>query len=192
MGVRSEDWVKARALLDPQIRVVELASDDAWIRDTGPTFIVKDEGDSREVRGVDWGFNAYGALYGPYVQDELVARKVLEVEGARRYRAPLVMEGGSFHVDGEGTCLVREGQGWSTSCGVGDASNHLTMDGRINHHHPLFSSNGSSGDGGVPAAPVPESGPGQGGDRSAPQGVPQRRQGEWILSSTGPPAPTRR
>lgn len=41
VGVRSEDWAKARALLDPQIRVVELASDDAWIRDTGPTFIVK-------------------------------------------------------------------------------------------------------------------------------------------------------
>jgi agmatine/peptidylarginine deiminase len=59
------------------------------------------------VRGVDWGFNAYGKLYTPYDKDELVARKVLEIEGARRYRAPLVMEGGSFHVDGEGTCLVR-------------------------------------------------------------------------------------
>lgn len=39
-------------------------------------------------------------------QDELVARKVLEMEGVHRYQAPLIMEGGSFHVDGEGTCLV--------------------------------------------------------------------------------------
>lgn len=41
VGVRSEDWVKARALLHPDVRVVELASDDAWVRDTGPTFVVK-------------------------------------------------------------------------------------------------------------------------------------------------------
>ena len=41
VGVRSEDWAKARALLHPDVRVVELASDDAWIRDSGPTFVVK-------------------------------------------------------------------------------------------------------------------------------------------------------
>ncbi len=32
-------------------------------------------------------------------------RKVLEIEGAERYRAPLVLEGGSIHVDGEGTVI---------------------------------------------------------------------------------------
>lgn len=41
VGVRSEDWAKARALLHPDVRVVELTSDDAWIRDSGPTFVVK-------------------------------------------------------------------------------------------------------------------------------------------------------
>lgn len=35
-----------------------------------------------------------------------MARKVLEIERVPRYKAPLVMEGGSFHVDGEGTCMV--------------------------------------------------------------------------------------
>jgi hypothetical protein len=40
------------------------------------------------------------------VQDALVARKVLEVENIRRYKAPFVMEGGAFHVDGEGTLIV--------------------------------------------------------------------------------------
>jgi agmatine deiminase len=37
-----------------------------------------------------------------------VARKVLEIEGADRYRAPIVLEGGSIHVDGEGTVLTTE------------------------------------------------------------------------------------
>ena len=37
-----------------------------------------------------------------------MAAKVCELEGAPRYRAPLVLEGGSIHVDGEGTCLTTE------------------------------------------------------------------------------------
>ena len=45
---------------------MELACDDSWIRDSGPTFVVKDEADEREVRGIDWGFNAYGGIYEPF------------------------------------------------------------------------------------------------------------------------------
>ena len=33
---------------------------------------------------------------------------MLEIERAGRYRAPLVLEGGSIHVDGEGTVLTTE------------------------------------------------------------------------------------
>ena len=44
------------------------------------------------VRGVDWRFNAWGGLAGglyfPWDQDDLVAHKVLEIEGCDRYRAP--------------------------------------------------------------------------------------------------------
>ena len=110
VGVRAKDWATARVLLSPEVRVVELGCDDAWVRDSGPTFVIKEDGENetREVRGVDWGFNAYGGLYAPCERDQLVARKLLEVEGVRRYKAGLVMEGGSFHVDGEGTCLVTE------------------------------------------------------------------------------------
>jgi agmatine deiminase len=64
------------------------------------------------VRGVDWHFNAWGGLEGglyfPWDQDDAVARRVLEIEGCARYRAPLVNEGGAVHVDGEGTALVTE------------------------------------------------------------------------------------
>ena len=41
-------------------------------------------------------------------QDDLVARKVLEVERLDRYRAPMINEGGAIHSDGEGTLLVTE------------------------------------------------------------------------------------
>jgi agmatine deiminase len=104
-----EQFVHARCTLPDAIRVVEMSTNDAWMRDVGPTFVVNKAGD---VRGVDWIFNAWGGLggglYFPWDQDDLVARKVLEMEGRDRYRAPFVLEGGAIHVDGEGTLITTE------------------------------------------------------------------------------------
>lgn len=109
VGVSAAEYQVARALLDPRIRVIEMSHDDCWMRDVGPTFVVNRRG---AVRGVDWQFNAWGGLQGglyfPWDQDDLVARKVLEIEGRDRYRAPIINEGGAIHVDGEGTALVTE------------------------------------------------------------------------------------
>ncbi len=105
VGVRDAQFEHARELLAPEVRVVELSTDDAWMRDIGPSFLI---GAGSELRGVDWRFNAWGGLYDDWSRDERAAAKVLEVEGAARYRAPLVLEGGSIHVDGEGTVLTTE------------------------------------------------------------------------------------
>jgi agmatine deiminase len=109
VGVSASLYQVARAMLPERVRVVEMAHNDSWMRDVGPTFVVDVTG---EVRGVDWAFNAWGGLNGglyfPWDQDDLVARKVLEIEGRARYRAPLINEGGAIHIDGEGTALVTE------------------------------------------------------------------------------------
>jgi hypothetical protein len=109
VGASRGQYVHARAMLPDAIRVVEISSDDAWMRDVGPTFVVGGDG---TLRGVDWVFNAWGGvsggLYFPWDQDDLVARKVLEMEGCDRYRAPFVLEGGAIHVDGEGTLITTE------------------------------------------------------------------------------------
>jgi agmatine deiminase len=109
VGVSNAQFDEARRSLEPRIRVVRLESDDAWMRDVGPTCLVGPRG---EVRGVDWHFNAWGGLdgglYFPWDRDELVARRVLALEGLDRYRAPIVCEGGAIHSDGEGTLLVTE------------------------------------------------------------------------------------
>ena len=80
------------------------------MRDVGPTFVVDGRGGRR---GVDWLFNAWGGLRGrPLLplgpRRPGGRRRSLEIEGADRYRAPLVLEGGAIHVDGEGTCLTTE------------------------------------------------------------------------------------
>lgn len=109
MAVSDSQFENCRAMLPPEVRVVEVSTDDAWLRDTGPTFVV--DGDGRR-RGVDWRFNAWGGteggLYFPWDRDDRVAAKVLEIEGDDRYRAPIVLEGGAIHVDGEGTVLTTE------------------------------------------------------------------------------------
>ncbi len=109
MAVSDAHFERCRSLLSPGVRVVEISSDDAWMRDTGPTFVIDERGGRR---GVDWHFNAWGGLegglYAPWERDARVARKVLEIESAERYRAPLVLEGGAIHADGEGTVMVTE------------------------------------------------------------------------------------
>jgi agmatine deiminase len=102
-------YLIAREMLDPVIRVVEMTSNDSWIRDCGPTFVVNDAG---VVRGIDWKFNAWGGLAGglyfPWDQDDLVGEKVVELERDDRYAPDFVLEGGSIDVDGEGTVLTTE------------------------------------------------------------------------------------
>ncbi len=109
MGVSAAQFQNARARLPDGVRVVEMSSNDAWIRDCGPTFVIDGKG---RRRGVDWTFNAWGGLNGglyfPWDRDDEVAHKVLEIEAADRYRSPVVLEGGAIHVDGQGTCLTTE------------------------------------------------------------------------------------
>jgi agmatine deiminase len=109
VGVSAAQFANARARLPRRVRVVELSSNDAWMRDCGPTFVIDNRG---RRRGVDWTFNAWGGLdgglYFPWDRDDEVAQKVLELEGADRYRTPFVLEGGAVHVDGQGTCLTTE------------------------------------------------------------------------------------
>jgi agmatine deiminase len=109
MCVSPGQFLNARHLLPSQVRVVEMSSNDSWMRDCGPTFVKNGQG---VVRGIDWDFNAWGGLesglYFPWDLDDLVAQKVINIENLDRYKAPLVLEGGSIHVDGEGTLLTTE------------------------------------------------------------------------------------
>lgn len=110
MGVSAMQFRNARGMLSAQVRVVEIANNDSWMRDCGPTFVVNDHG---EVRAVDWDFNAWGGLKGglyfPWDLDDQVAQKVIEIERVDRYKAHgFVLEGGSIHVDGQGTLITTE------------------------------------------------------------------------------------
>jgi len=109
MLVSARQFANARAKLPDTVRVVEVSTNDSWCRDVGPSFLL---GPNGTLGGVDWPFNAWGGfkggLYSPWDLDDQVAQKILGLERAKRFRAPLVIEGGAIHVDGEGTVLVAE------------------------------------------------------------------------------------
>ncbi len=107
----AEDAAAARAAVAdlPRITVHEIESDDAWARDVGPTFVT----DGRTLRGISWRFNAWGGtvdgLYANWDKDDAVAAALCEALGVDCYDAgDFVLEGGSIHVDGEGTLLTTE------------------------------------------------------------------------------------
>ncbi|MFC9810774.1 agmatine deiminase family protein [Streptomyces virginiae] len=88
------------------IDVIEIANDDLWIRDFGPTFVVG----PGAIAGVDTNFNGWGktgTTYAqPFANDAAAAGILLDEYGVGRIRAGFVGEGGSLETDGEGTLLA--------------------------------------------------------------------------------------
>ncbi len=84
----------------------EIPTDDAWIRDSGPTFLVGPKGSPPAL--VDWGYNAWGGKYPPYDNDDVIPRLIAKHLGRVCYEPRVIMEGGSIDVDGCGTLVTTE------------------------------------------------------------------------------------
>lgn len=105
MVCRQADVPEASLACGKGIEVLPMPISDSWTRDSGPSFLVAPGG---RLAGVDWIFNAWGEKYPSHKHDAKLARRLLKHVGGKRYDAPLVMEGGAFHVDGEGTLITTE------------------------------------------------------------------------------------
>ncbi len=101
--VRPADRDFAYQLCGDQVEYWEYPLDDSWMRDFGPSFVTDALGG---VAGINWRFNGWGKY--PHEHDQDVARFALERLELPCIDVPLVLEGGSFHVDGEGTVLTTE------------------------------------------------------------------------------------
>lgn len=89
------------------VHPIKISYNDAWARDNSPIFVTN----GNKMRVVDFRFNAWGGevdgLYSNYKNDDELTRKLAKKFGQEVYRLEdFVLEGGSIHVDGEGTCLV--------------------------------------------------------------------------------------
>ena len=83
-------------------------TNDAWCRDHGPIYVVRDVNGQRERAINDWGYNAWGDKYPPYDLDDVVPTRIAAEFGERLFMPNIVMEGGSLDVNGHGTLLTTE------------------------------------------------------------------------------------
>ena len=105
MLVNPGDIDTARRFLDPEIVLVEVPLNDAWMRDIGPTFVI----DGEESKAVNWIFNGWGAQeWATWNFDDQVATAIAKISKTERIDSPMINEGGGIHVNGEGTILLTE------------------------------------------------------------------------------------
>lgn len=103
---------RAKALLNrakadlSRIEFFDHVTDDAWCRDHGPIFVKHRK--TGEVAVTDWQFNAWGGKYPKSKDDNAIPSKVAAALHLRRFANPMVLEGGSLDVNGEGLLLTTE------------------------------------------------------------------------------------
>ncbi len=103
--VNAKHETEARKLCGSQIDLICIEHDDSWMRDNGPTFVIN----NHEIAGISWRFNCWGdKKHLPYDNDAKVASTLLKALAIREFKADIVLEGGSIHVDGQGTLLTTE------------------------------------------------------------------------------------
>jgi agmatine deiminase len=105
IAVRPLDAAEAKLATSGKTEIFEVALDDSWARDSGPTFVTAPDGAKGAVQ---WEFNAWGNKYHPWTDDAQFASRVARQCDVRLFQAPLVCEGGALHSDGEGTLITTE------------------------------------------------------------------------------------
>tara|TARA_B100000029_G_scaffold478431_1_gene524491 strand:- start:2211 stop:3257 length:1047 start_codon:yes stop_codon:yes gene_type:complete len=104
MIVHPDNMTNAKDLLDHKVELVELEIDDCWARDSGAIFLLNNK---NQLGGIDWEFNGWGK-FKPFDSDNKIAKFMIENTNATYFKNNMVLEGGSIHVDGEGTLLTTE------------------------------------------------------------------------------------
>ena len=147
MIANPDQATEARRRCGPSIKVVPMPIDDSWLRDSAPTFIVDPAG---KRAAAAFTFNAWGAKYHPHDKDAALGERIGALAGLPVYRSDLVVEGGGFLSDGEGTLITAEtcvlnpnrNPGWSKARAeaelramLGVAESHLAARRRHGHRN---------------------------------------------------------
>ena len=104
MIVHPNDYKSALKLLDQNVEILKTPIDDAWCRDTGAIFLLNDK---NQLAGVDSDFNCWGYKEN-FEQDDKVAKFMINNSNATYFKNNMVLEGGSIHVNGNGTLITTE------------------------------------------------------------------------------------
>ncbi|KUY74645.1 peptidyl-arginine deiminase [Burkholderia cepacia] len=95
----------ARELVGASVDVLPVAAEDNWLRDCGPIFLVSER---RGLGAAVFRFNCWGEKYQPYDGCQQAGQDIARAAGAEIFNSHMVLEGGSFYVDGQGTLVTTE------------------------------------------------------------------------------------
>ena len=104
MIIHPQDIKIAKKYLDNSINIYEFENDDCWARDSGAIFLLNDQ---NKLGGVDSEFNGWGK-FKPFDSDNKIAKMMIDFNQAHYFKNNMILEGGSIHVDGQGTLLTTE------------------------------------------------------------------------------------
>ena len=104
MIVNPRDESAARRVCAENVDVVPLEIDDAWFRDSGPSYIIE----NGELIATCWQFNGWGEKFVPFDKDATIASRWAARAGHKTRKIDMVLEGGSLNVDGAGTLITTE------------------------------------------------------------------------------------
>lgn len=105
MVASPDQTAEARNSCGSRVEILEVPIDDSWVRDSGPIFVLDQDG---RRYGVDFAFNSWGERFRPFDRDAEMAAGVLSSLGVERISSTMVLEGGGITVDGEGTAITTE------------------------------------------------------------------------------------
>lgn len=88
------------------IELYDYQSDDVWIRDFGPLFLIHDQ--RQELCIADWRYNAWGNKFQDQQQDDRASAWIADQLGIRRFAFDQVLEGGAVESNGAGHILTTE------------------------------------------------------------------------------------
>jgi len=121
-------------------------TNDAWCRDHGPAFLVKEGASDRLI--IDWEYNAWGGKYPPFSDDNALPLTISNRLSLPAVSPGIIMEGGSVDFNGAGTVLT------SRSCLLNPNRNPHLSQSQIEQYlknfygvsHVLWVSDGIEGD----------------------------------------------
>ncbi len=107
MLVSPGDYAEAETLLNQDssafpIELIKFDADDLWLRDTGPTFVTNTKA---EIIAIDFNFNGWGNKQ-EHSRDKKIARFIADKSNVILAKSNIVLEGGCFEVDGNGTAIM--------------------------------------------------------------------------------------